>query len=827
MLSHYLTVAWRSLLKHRSFSIISVLGLALAMAACVFIFIYVHYETRHDTFWKNSADVYRIVHDRYQDGALSLRSARAFYGMGRTLAENLPEVAAGTEIFRDVVTVATDERRIKDISMFGAEDSFLDVFQFPFIERKGEHPLAELHSAILSESSAIRLFGTARAIGKWLKVNESWEFEVTGVFKDLPPNTHLSFDLLLSRKTYFYYFSKRGGSRGRADSKDEESFRVMKPVTDWDFGSQGHFAYLMLRPGSDPRRVEDKINQIKADYLKKVTKDGTRVDFFLQPVRDIHLRSNRTGEVAPNGDYRSVISVGILGAVILVIAWINFVNLTLARSMERAKEVGIRKVAGASRRELIAQHFIEYGLINLLGAVLAVLLVFVLHPVVLGLLERQVDLEAVLLAPGFLWGGGAVVLLGIALSGFFPAFIQSSYGTMMLFKPRHKASAHRLDPRKILVVCQFAASIILIIGVITIYRQIDFMRSQALGVSIERTLVTYSSMNDIGGPKRITSLQTYKDKVRALPAVEAMTTASALPGREIIWQREDIRRSEDPPNTKRRYDYAYVDHDFIPTFGLALRAGRNFSDNTAAESDAVIVNEAAVRQLGFTDPRTAVDALIWIGAKQFKIVGVVNDYHQESLRKEIRPVVFFCGYKWLYDVGYYAIKINAKDIRATVGAIRRIWEEIYPLDDFEYAFLDEVFDRQYKEDRRFGALFMLFTLLAIFVACLGLQGLATHAIEKRTKEIGIRKVNGATATEIVLMLTGEFVAWVAVAFAIACPVAYYMMDQWLQNYAYRIGLSWAIFAAAGLIALAIAVGTTVVQAYHAAARNPVLALRYE
>jgi putative ABC transport system permease protein len=354
-------VTARNLWNHKSFSIINILGLAMAMSACVFIFIYVHYETHHDTFWNNSDQIYRVVHDRYQNGALSFNSARAFYDMGRALKEKLPEVVNGTEIFRDIVTVSTPENRIQDISMFGAEESFFEVFQFPFVVKKATNPLTDLHSAILSESAAIKLFGDAQAIGKWFKVNEGWEFEVTGIFKDLPLNTHLSFDMLLSRKTYFYYFSKKGALGERADARDEAAFRVPKPVMDWDFGSQGHFAYLMLRPHSDPRQVEDKINQIKADYLKKITQDGTRIDFFLQPVRDIHLRSNRTGEVGTNGDYRSVLALSILGVGILLIAWINFVNLTLARSLERAKEVAIRKVNGATAGQIILMLTEEFA----------------------------------------------------------------------------------------------------------------------------------------------------------------------------------------------------------------------------------------------------------------------------------------------------------------------------------------------------------------------------------------------------------------------------------------------------------------------------------
>ena len=826
MFSHYLIVAWRHLAKQRAFTLVNLLGLASAMAACLFIFIYVHYETHYDTFWPNSAQIYRVVHDRYQNNELSFKSAKAYWGLGHTAKEQLPEVAAATEIFTDKVTASYEENQILDIAMFGVEETFPDVFQLNYLARKSEKPFTDLHSSAFSESAARRLFGTTEAIGKWFKIG-SWEFEVTAVFKDLPANTHMPFDLLLSKQTYLWYFANKKRTSNRADPKENKNYQAMKPVTKWDWSYAGNFTYLRLKPKTDPEQVEAKINQIKGDYLKHITKDGGRLDFHLQALSGIHLNSNRTMEAVPNGDRRSVWAMGILALVILGIAWMNFVNLTLARSLERAREVGIRKVVGASRRHLIAQYFVEYGLINLLSVALAVVLVILLQPVVWNILGRKPIALTLLLEPGFLAVSGLVFLAGIVISGFYPALIQSGYSSLSLFKPRHKASAHRLDPRKALVICQFTATIILIIGVITIYRQIDFMRSQDLGVNIERTLVTYSPMSAIGSPARMSALETYKTKLRALPGVENITTSSSLPGKEIIWQRQDIRKAADLPNETKNYAYAYIDHDFIPTLKLNLVAGRNFSSHAGAETNTVILNESAARQLGYTEPAGAVDAFILMSGKPFQVVGVLKDYHQESLKKEIRPVVLFYGYKWLYDIGYYAIKLNSADIRASVKSIEEVWKQVYPTAHFEYSFLDEAFDRQYQSDRQFGILFTLLTLLALFIAALGLYGLATYSIQKRTKEIGIRKVNGATAREIVLMLTGEFAKWVGVAFVIACPIAYLVMNRWLQNFAYRTELSWVTFAIAGVAALLIALVTVFYQAYAAATRNPVAALRYE
>ena len=827
MLRHYFVVAGRMLRKRPSFTIINVLGLALALAACLFLFLYVHYETHYDAFWENSAQIYRITHDRYQNGELSYRSAKAFWGMAPVLTNDLPEVAGATQIFKDVVTVIYNENSIQDIPMFGVEDTFGDVFKLTFLEKKAENPLRDLYSAVLSESAAIRLFGTAKAVGKWFKVNQSWEFEVSGVYRDLPPDTHMPFDLLLSKQTYLFYMSNWNDQLNKVEIKDPNGWKIAKPVTSWDWGYAGTYTYLRLRPKSDPSQVEAKINQMAGNYLKGIYKDGGRVEFHLQRLGDIHLTSNLTMEIMANRDRTSILAMGVLAVVILIIAWINFVNLSLARSLERAKEVAIRKVAGASRANLIVQHLLECALLNLLSVCVAACLVILLQPVLWNILGRKPVSVALLHSPFFLLSCLSVFLIGVLASGLYPAFIQSSYGSLSLFKPRHKVSSTAIDPRKVLVIAQFAAAIVLISGVITIFRQIDYMRRQDLGVDIQRVLVTYSPMTMIGDPKQMSSLETYKARVRALPGVESVATASVLPGKEILWQRQDIRRPDDLPNTKKNYDYCYIDHDFIPTFKLSLLAGRNFSDNRGAETNSIIINEAARKQLGFADARSAVDSFALVGNKHFKIVGVLQDYHQESLKKDMRPIVYHHGYQWLYDVGYYAIRLQSADVRDTVKDIQAVWEQVYQADRFEYFFLDDAFDLQYQEDRRFGAVFTLFTLLAIVIACLGLYGLAANSVQKRTKEIGIRKVNGASARDIIFMLSRDFATWVTIAFVAACPVAYWILQSWLQNFAYRIALSWVIFVAAGGIAFLIAMATVFSQALRAAKRNPVHALRYE
>lgn len=827
MFHHYCTVALRHLLRHRTYTVVNVLGLALALLAGIVVFLYVHHETTFDAFWLDADRIHRVVHDRHQDGDLSLRSAKAFRGMGVSLPERVPEIEAATEVFHDVASVMYERNQIKDIRMYAAEESFTDVFALRFLARKSLRPLADLHSALLSASAARRLFGTEQAVGKWFRVNEGWEFEVTGVFQDLPDATHFSFDLLLSRHTYRYYLDRRDVAPRRGEPDDYRKYKPSREVSSWEWGYAGYYTYVKLRPHVDPRAVERRIDALGAEYLRKASKGGARFDFFLQPLRDIHLASHRTSEMAANGDPRTVWAMAALGTVILALAWINFVNLTLARSLERAKEVAVRKVAGATRAQLLVQQLLEYALVNLAAAALAVAALVVLQPVVWRLLDRRTDLWALLSDPRALAAGLGVLSFGILAAGFYPAFVQSGFPAVQLLRPGRGARSHRFDPRRLLVVLQFTATIVLLVGVFTVHRQLSYMRDRKLGFRVEQTLVSFSPMSDIASRQRLGSLEAFRSRILSVPGVEAMTAASVLPGREILWQRQDVKALEDAPAANRIYDYAYIDHAFVPAFDLVLLAGRNFTDRTETEAASLLVNESAARQLGFADPAAACDRFVRVGDRKLRIVGVLRDYHQESLRKELRPILYFCGYKWMYEVGYYAIRLGTLDLAGTIEAIRTAWDQTYPLDPFEYQFLDDVFDRQYREDRRFGMLCTLFTALAIVVACLGLQGLATHAIQKRTKEIGIRKAHGASNARIAAMLLGEFAALVGVSFVLSCPPAAWLMHGWLHSFAYHTELNVGTFLAAGALALAIALGTTGLQAWRAARQCPVQALRYE
>jgi putative ABC transport system permease protein len=817
-------ISARNLLNNKSLSLINILGLALGLASSILILMHAAHEYSYDKNWEKADNIYRISYTRYQNGELSFRSARTLGGMAPVLKEKVPEVIGSTQIFKDVVTVYNQDNQISDIQMYVADSTFQSVFKLDYIDKKTDNPLIPLYSSVISESAALSLFGTTDAVGKWFKVCQGWRFCVTGVYKDLPSNSHISFDMLLSLQTYYHYYQNWDDTTGSEVIKNPKAYILNKQITSWQYGYSGWYSYLLLQPGTDPKKIESKIAQIGVDYIQNITQNNGKAEFQLQPITSIHLNSHLDNEMKANGDRNSVVAMVFIALVILVIAWINFVNLTLIRAVKHAKSIGVRKMAGAMKKHLVFQFLTEALITNLVSVFIALGLVFLLKnwfssvsdlPIITSIGLRY---TLVLIA---------IIFAGIVISGLYPALYLSSYKAIDLFKGIHTTVTNSLDLRKFLVVAQFAASIFLIAGVITVFKQINYMKSRDLGINIERTLVTFSPPTQIGRPQRMSKLNAYKEQIRQTPGVQSVTTSSILPGKEILWKKQDVRKVTDQPNTTNVYAYAYIDYDFIPTFNLKVIAGQGFSREENESSNTMMVNESAMKQLGYSDPSATINSFVKVGDKEFKIIGVLKDYHHESLRKEIKPIIFFYGYRWMSDIGYYSIKVNSAHLDQTITQIEKIWKQTYPEDHFQYFFLDNEFNAQYKADQAFSRVFTLFTCLAIFIAIIGLFGLAMYSAKQRTKEIGVRKVNGAKDSEILIMLNRNFAKWVAISFVIATPVAWYAMDKWLESFAYKTELSWWIFALAGLLALGIALLTVSWQSWKAATRNPVEALRYE
>ncbi len=817
-------ISARNLLRHKSLTSINILGLAVGLASSILILMHVAYEYSYDKNWEKADDIYRISYTRYQNGELSFKSARTLEGMAPVLKEKVPEVIGSTQLFKDVVTVYNEDNQIADIQMYVADSTFQSVFKLDYIDKKTDNPLIPLYSSIISESAALSLFGTTDAVGKWFKVCQGWRFCVTGVYKDLPSNSHISFDILLSLQTYYHYYQNWDDATGSEVIKNPKAYILNKQITSWQYGYSGWYSYLLLQSGTDPKQIESKIAQIGVDYTQKINQNNGKAEFQLQPIKSIHLNSHLDNEMKANGDRNSVMAMVFIALVILVIAWINFVNLTLIRAVEHAKSIGIRKMAGAMKKHLVFQFLTEALITNLISVFIALGLVFLLK-------NWFSSLSNLPIIASIGWNYTliliTIILAGVLISGLYPALYLSSYKAIDLFKGIHTTVTNSLDLRKFLVVAQFAASIFLIAGVITVFKQISYMKSRDLGVNIERTLVTFSPPTQIGRPQRMSKLNAYKEQIRQTAGVESVATSSILPGKEILWKKQDVRKVTDQPNTTNVFAYAYVDYDFIPTFNLKLVAGQGFSREENESNNTMIVNESAMKQLGYSGPSSTINSFVKVGDKDFKIIGILKDYHHESLRKEIKPIIFFYGYKWMSDIGYYSIKVNSANLDQTIAQIEKIWKQTYPEDHFQYFFLDDEFNAQYKADQAFGRVFTLFTFLAIFIAAIGLFGLAVYSAKQRTKEIGVRKVNGARDSEILIMLNRNFAKWVVLAFVIATPLSWFILTKWLENFAYQTNLSWWIFAVSGLISLTIAIITVTWQSWKAATRNPVEALRYE
>jgi len=683
--------------------------------------------------------------------------------------------------------------------VFYAEASFLRMFSFPFAAGASETALEEPYTAVLSASAARKYFGDDDPMGKAIKVTNNLGVQVytiTGVCEDVPANSHIKFELLLSYATLV---------RAEGDAA-------------YTWGWNAFNTYLLLAQTADAKSLEAKFPDI-ADKYNAHAKDFRR-QFLLQPIRDIHLHSHLRWEPEVNGDAETVYFLGLVAVLILVVAWVNYINLSTARSLMRAKEVGVRKVLGSRRTQLIRQFLCESAFFNILALILALIIVEITLPYFNRITEKPLSLS---LLKGAWFPMALSLIAGSALSGMYPAFILSSFNPVAVLKGAFNRSAKGVRMRKYLVAVQFAISIVLIAVTITVYRQINYMRTQNLRFDIERTVVVTvpQIQGDFG-----TRAERFRNELLKYPAVRAVTLSATIPGKEYSNTASGIRPLNSNPEDGKRCFFIDVDHDYFDFYGIELLAGRTFSDDYGTDGGAILMNEAAARLFGYTNPEQAVQQKILLGGLGDQIretIGVIRDYHHKSLRYGVDPIIFSLSSRG----NYFSIRIDGHDIDGTCRMIGDTWNDVLPGKPFEYFFLDSFFDSQYKADRQFGKVFGLFAALAILVSCLGLISLVSYAAETRTKEIGIRKTLGASVPGIVLLLTKDFLQWIILANIIAWPAAYAVTNAWLQNFAHRTDIGWITFLFTGVLTLGIALFTVSYQAVSAARARPAESLRYE
>ncbi|RRB11461.1 ABC transporter permease [Larkinella knui] len=808
MIRNYLKIAIRNLRKHRGFTFINIFGLALGLACCLLIMLYVVDELSYDRFHEKADRIYRINTD-IKFGGNDMHMATSPDPMGPTLLKDYPQVENfvrlhGRGTFLVKQTGQTNNLRENDILY--ADSTLFDVFTLPLVSGNPKRALVEPNTVVISESAAKRHFGNQNPIGKTLLFDNKFTYRVTGVMRDIPANSHFRTDFFVCMRSDNYEWGR--------------------------WLSNNHQTYVLLKEGVDPQQFNQNFETIIQKYvgpqaqefvgttIEQLRKSGNRINYALIPMTDIHLHSKQNIELAPNSDIQYVYTFSAVAIFILLIACINFMNLSTARSANRAKEVGVRKVLGSVQRQLIGQFMTESVLMAILSMGLALVIVALALPFFNDMSSKQLTIDK-LFIPRFL----PVLLilpLGVGLlAGSYPAFFLSSFRPISVLKGRINLGLKSAGLRSGLVVFQFMMSVILIVGTMVVYRQINFIQTTKVGFNRNQVL-TINEAYALGN-----QTQAFKEEVRKLPGVANGSVSGFLP--------VPSNRSDSPLFPEGQLDQNKavstqqwgVDYEYIPTLGMELKEGRNFSRDFGADSTGIILNETAVKVFGFKDP---IGKRVWRmmddAGKVFKtytIIGVVKNFHFESLRQNIGSVALMLD----PSLGAISFRLSSQDIPVVVKQIEAKWKQMAPGMPFSYSFLDDSFDAMYRAEQRVGQIVLTFSVLAILIACLGLFGLAAFMAEQRTKEIGVRKVLGATTTSIVGLLSKDFLRLVLIAILIATPIAWYGMNQWLKDFAYKIDVPWWVFVVAGMVAVVIAFVTVSFQSVKAALTNPVKSLRSE
>lgn len=805
MIKNYLITTLRNILKRKGFSLLNVVGLAIGLGASLLILQYVKDELSYDNFHAQTDRIYRVRFDAYRNGEKIFECATAFPKVAPMLKADFPEVEDATRLYLRYGggVVRYEDISIKEDNLFQAEQNLFTIFSYQLLS--GTAKLDQPNTAIVEEATAKKYFGDADPIGKRIRFGDREEYEITGVMRS-PENSHLKFTFLFSYPTLITLWG--------------EGFNNA-------WGWYDFYNYVLLKPGSDAAAFEAKLPAFIDKHGSDPNNPGAikaseRTKFVLQPLKEIHLYSDLIQEARINGNGRTVYFLMIIAFFILVIAWVNYINLSTARAVERAKEVGIRKAIGAHKRQLIGQFMAESVLINFAAAILGLILVYAAIPAFNQLTDKQLTFSIFLDVNLWLALSG-LFLVGSLLSGLYPAFILSAYQPARVLKGSMKGSREGLLLRKGLVIAQFVASVALISGTLIVYTQLRYMENRDLGIDIDQTVVINApgvvDYDSLYG----NYLDVFRNSISLFPEIKNFTAVSEVPGNLIFWTNGAQRVGDDASQVNQMYIMG-VDHNFFTTFGNEVLAGRTFGHEFTGDSSSVVLNEKAVEMFNLKSSENAIGQQIRIGGDTLRIVGIVENYHQEGLKQDFRPTAFRLQQN---ARSYFCVKVDSQNLGQMLTVLETEYAKVFPNNPFDYFFLDNFFNRQYKNERQFGSVFAFFSLLAIMVASLGLFGLASFTAAQRTKEIGIRKILGSSVSRIFVLLSKDFMWLVLIANLIAVPLVWLIMDRWLNSFAFRIEMGAWIFITAAVLTTLAALITVSYQSIKAALVNPVKSLRYE
>ena len=794
MLKNYWKIALRNIKKHKGHSFINMAGLVVGLTCCILILMWVQDELSYDNYHENAGRIYRITYAEEIGDALDHYAVSPFPAAPAFAAE-VPGIEAYARLWRRTGLFKHADENFEERNIFYADQDYFRIFSHKFIEGDPALALKNPGSIVLARDLAEKIFGGQNALGETLNLSADGDLRVTGVVENVPRNSHFRFRCLVSMNTI----------QGRR----AELLQAWLAIQGW--------SYLLFDENVEADKIKEKMAPVVEKYAgEDARRYGTKMFYALQKLTDIHLKSNLEGELEPNGDIRHVYIFSLIAGFILLVACINFMNLSTARSAGRGKEVGLRKVLGARRRRLIVQFLLESTGFAFLALILTLQLIRLLLPSFNDLTGKEITMASLGTWVMVFGLAGLVGFTGLA-AGSYPAFYLSSFQPIQTIRQKGQPGTGRPSLRNVLVVLQFAISTALIISTLIVLKQLNFMKNQNLGFKKEQVLAVYAR-----GQAIAPQAEAFKNELKKDPGILEASYSDGIPGRTETILTTFLEGK--PDSVSFTFNYILADYDFLATYEIELLEGRNFSRNFATDQEgAFLINEAARSKLGWGE-QTLGKKIGYSREVMRPIVGIVKDFHYRSLKEAIEPLVIYL--KPVHNA-YLSIKINTDNVSQTLSFVAKTWNAFEKERSLEYFFVDEDFDALYASEERLSRIITFFALLTIFVACLGLYGLASYTAEQSTKEIGIRKILGASLSSIIFQLSQKFIKWVLAANLIAWPVAYYAMMKWLQNFAYRKGLGIEAFILSGAGALVIALLTVSYQSAKAALSNPVDALRHE
>lgn len=814
MLHHYLKIAFRSLSRNKVFSIINILGLAVGMGVCLLIYQYIHFELSFDDFHENGEHVFRLTREDLRGREIIDRGISVQEKLGVLGRAQIPEIRKIVRIhdsFEDLVFTTKDNKKVfQEANYWYADSTFFDVFSFPLKYGNPKTALSEPHLIVITEEVAERYFGNAEPIGKEIVVHGntlSGTFTVSAVLESIPANSHLQFDFLMPMEFLTGHW------------------RLYREGNGWYW--YNFATYVELESKADLTSVASKFDQIIVDHIgEELSQHEEQVMIHLQSLADIHLYSDFPDELVHNGGNKQQLQFyGLIAIFILIIAWVNYINLSTAHSLKRIKEIGVRKSIGAFKRQLVGQFMTESLVHNLIGGTIALGLAYLCLPVLNEFIGHTLSFS-LFQSIGFWVGYALVILLGALLAGAYPAFVVAGFQSISLMESKKVTSAGSASFRKGLIVFQFMISILLVSGTYVVYRQTSYMMKQDLGVNMEEVLV-------VNGPRMVLELdrdiqlskfKNFRNQLTAHHSIVDVSGSSHTPGQKFSWVGE-IRKLGTPREAYKNGYVVFTDSHFASTYDLEFVSGGGYESHMTSYEDGLIINEAAVSAFGLGTAEQALqEQLIVSIGDTLRILGVVADVHWQSLKDAHYPMVFALHQ---FDNVVFSAKVKSNDMQETLALVEAAYQENFPNDPFTYYFLDESFNRQYQADLQFGNLFAAFSGLAIFIACLGLFALVSFSATLRTKEIGIRKVLGAKVVHLMALLSKEYLYLLLLANLLALPAVWYWGSDWLNNYAFKIEMGFDLFLIPGIVLLIISALTVSYQTFATAKANPVDALRSE